>query len=705
MSAETLARSAHATTEIEIGNGLPIEHLQLRATVNGALRSRGVKSVGDARSFLLEADIDGFPHAAELAEAICQLESWSIDGKIDWKTYWRARGFAFHYLCAALPGLDRLNEDARSCTVTRDMLGLGGRLLAAHGYRSLGSLVDALRAGIDRPPGIGLSKLQDFYERLGHLSDRVDAAGSIAEAATPENQEVVAGPADLPDAARVEPIDVLSIGVKTRLLRRAGYRTVGDLVSADPGSLTRIPSVGRRTIVLALERATLLGTAVRDGAVDWNAWSHLSGVPLIPKDPPANGSELLSSLPDLLMEVARQTADPIIRDLIALRILPAPHRRSPLEDIAARNPRPDGRRLSRQRVQQMESQILRQLTASLIRGRDEGIGIAFHPGFVAWWGRMAAEFSGTEEIAVDEFLQRLAQAWGVTVPELIPSIPVICAIVTGDTQLPAELRHTSKLPASLHELPEATGATPLRVLRLGRDLEQIEQKGCATLAGLVQLARTGGVPAHGLTHLQLVSDCLRDGEICWRSYREAMGLLHLPSSPPRSPTEFVEGLPKAVEDLLESVAPTLRSSQIFRLRTRVPEYRRPTLTEVGAALGTWGSSIKREETELLEALHDLLVDHRFAGLALWLDGFWLGYITEAARIFAACEGSFERFGAGLALHWKLAPGEIEEAQAILWAILTGYPPGRGRKGSARPEQALPSGEAIRIRLRGFRSVH
>lgn len=690
-------------------DALPVEHLQLRGSVTRALRERGIVAAGEVPFFMLRREIEHFPHAAELAEAVCQLESCRIEGEVDWPRYWRAREFRFHHLCACLQGLDRLSERARTHPVDREILGLAGLRLAACGYPDLGSLIDALKTGIPLPAGVGITKLQDFFERLVALSDRVDDDGELPWLDRRTDSAVRADPGilldDLPECVAALPVDALCIGVKCRLLRTAGYRTIRELVSVDPGVLLRVPSVGRMTVTLALERAAKLQAAVVDGQLDWATWCYVTGVPLIPERGIANSRELIATLPEILQQVAEHAADPIVGDIIRRRLMPAPQDRASLDEIAARHPRSNGRNVSRQRIQQLESELLRQLAGTLVRGRDLGLGVCFHPEFTDWWRRAAREFADADEISLDDFLGRLASAWDVSVAELVPQFPVICAIVTGDARLPPELRNALRLRAPLYALSAKLAATPIRRFRLGRRADQLEEQGSSTLSDLIGLAKAGRCTGNVLAHLDMVADCLEGGEICWLKYREALGLRCVPDKAPGSSADFVSDFPATIRNMLELATPGGRSAEIFWRRTRLPDDRRPTLEVVGTALGTYGSSIKREETELLEGLNDVLVAQCFAEQPFWIDEGWLAFVRQAHDVFSRYPDDFEGFGASLAVRWQLTWQQLEAALPAMWAIFTGYPVRRRRP--AYDPDAAPhvTHEPARIRLRGFRTVH
>lgn len=710
MFTERHAHVRHSAPFLSLSDGLPVEHLQLRTGGTFELRKLGLVTVGDARDFVLRRGIGQFAYGAELAEAICQLESCRVDGEVDWARYWHARGFRFHYLCAWLPALAKLSERARAHPVNRDCLGLAGLRLAGVGYPNLGTLIDALREGISVPPGLGRTKLVDFYQRLIALSHEVDEEGELdrLDRNTREREsragrtpvligEIPAGVADLP-------IDVLCIGVKCVLIRNAGYRTIGNLVSVDPSVLAAIPSVGKPTVRLVLERAGKLASAIVDGEIDWSAWCSTVGLSLVPEQPIASGRELLRLLPSILDRIAESVEDPVVRDIVALRLIAPPREQVPLEDIATRHPRSNGHSVSRQRIQQMEAHLLRQLAGSLVHGRDRGLDVCFRPGFVAWWKRMAQVFSGDEELSIDEFLARMAGAWDVTTAEILPHIPAICAIVTGSSRLPSELRSAVRLRPQLYALGEESLTQPVRRFRLGRRGEQLERDGFSSLSAILGLAKSGRCPSDVLEHLDVIAECTSGGEISWSRYRDILRLPSVPVAPPASHAEFVERFAATIRQMLELPLPTARSARIFWLRTRLPDSHRPTLESIGDQLGTYGSSIKREETELLQWLHKVLVEGEHGRLLFWIDGEWLAMFREAVSIFDECGNDIERFGATLVLRWNLTWRELELALPSLWAILTGYPTGRRSSfGANEPPSVIP--EPARIRLRGFRSLH
>jgi len=179
-------------------------------------------------------------------------------------------------------------------------------------------------------------------------------------------------------------------------------------------------------------------------------------------------------------------------------------------------------------------------------------------------------------------------------------------------------------------------------------------------------------------------------------------------SVPGEPNGLALNFSAGIGAMLERMKPTPRAAEIFRQRAGVEELSRPTLEVVADRLKTFASTIKREETILLEELNDLLVDRQLGDLPFWIDGEWLSLFRLSAETYRSCDNDYSVFRSRLQLRLSLAPAALDIAAPGLWAILNGYPAGRNRGqrtlADAAHEVIAPI-EPMRIRLRGFRRVH
>ncbi len=515
--------------------------------------------------------------------------------------------------------------------------------------------------------------------------------------------------------ARREGLDGLSIGVlhlgtKTRLLKEAGLLTVGDVKGLDLAALIQIPLVGRRTAdELVRNRLALQQAADDNGAVDWQAYCAVAGLPLLPARSPANGSELLAGLPSFFRALAEELDDNVLAATLFDRICRPPGSQKTLEEIgAAASPA-----LTRERVRQKERKLLRQITGGLLNDSYDGLGIHFRPGFARWWQSAADALADVEEIGVASFVKRLATVWGVPETAIMEQLPALVAVVTGEPQMAAEFRAFAALDYRLFEESSRDLAHfPVLKLRIGKAAVRLVEAGLPLVGDVINSLRSGDLKSVGVKaakrvtdHLNLVASCISETGIDRDVYRTAIKFDSLPATPPVSPADFATTLPEVIEQLLRSSNVSMRAVDIFRYRTGKDVRERMTLQQVSEVLGTFGPSVKREETVMLAWLNDVLVSQEFWRLDVWLDGTWLVWWAEALETFKRSGDDYNRFAHSLRDRWHLTGTEMKAAAPTLWAVFTGYP--GGRRSAYHP--AVPVVEVGtttgRIRLQGFRRVH
>lgn len=685
---------------------LPVEHLQLPPDVTDCLRAAEVSTVADAVRVPDTGSALPTEVQAALGAAVHSLRASTRHGEVDWLHYWRLRQFEFHHLAAALPELDLLASQSGLTPVNRTTLGNAGAMLEASGIRTLAQLVGGLKTGIAPVRGLGKVKLDALFAKLIHWAAEV-SAGSIPEplARFPAPTWEETAPAVLGDEARSLPVGILQLGPKGEWLRQAGYLRVGDLADADPGVLRRIDAVGPRTVRLIGERLNQLAAASSSDGIDWRRYSELTGMPLVPTEPVTSGTELLLILPQIFSDISVGLRDDGYRDIFWNRVVRGRDEQATLDEIAKRSDPP----VTRERIRQKEQKLLAQLTGALIWDRDARLGIQFHPSFARFWCEAASEFEGVDEIAFDEFVSRLSHIWGVTVAELAPHLPFIVALVTGESMMPVGFRAGARLPPQLFALQSDAAEIRLDLLRLGKAGTRLADRNIFSFGAYVEAVAAGKLPAPFLEPLLSIAAAVdADGRFCWTRYREGCGLPEVPSSPPVDAAAFVAAFSATICTLLEALYDDGRASRIFEMRTRHPVRTRMTLEEVASMLGTYSSTVKRDETEALKLLHEVLVGRRFCDLPVWLRYEWLVWFDDARREYVAAGDDYIHFVDRLSRHWDLLPPEAEKAAAGLWAILSGYPEGRRisrRKQSVeQPAQGYEVAPA-RITLRGFRRLH
>jgi hypothetical protein len=685
---------------------LAIEHLQLSPRTTSALRRAGMITVADAIDAAESHNEFERSVGYELFDAVLQLRSSQVGGCVNWRLYWDQRNWRLHYLAASLPEFDRLAVLSGQLEVNQENLGNAGNLLLGAGVQDISTLIAGLRTVMDPVRSLGRGKLRELFERLWVMASdpRLEEPGQLAALpATPANCPVRVKLAELIADDLAVPIEALQIGPLIQTLRSRGLKTVGDLIGADLEASPALTSLPGKHVNHLRGRLDALENACEDNKINWSRFAAATRLPLIPSQPITSPAEMLNSLKSVLDDVGGLLPDDTYRDILATRLTRRPGQQSTLEEIASRY-RP---RVTRERVRQKEAKLLRQLSKALIWGEAGPLGIMINPTLSRWWQEAVDEFTADDEIGYDEFVRRLAGVWNVELRQISAHLPFIVAVVTGAPQMSAPFRAGARLNPLLHAITAETAAIPIARFRLGRAGRRLGERNVMSLGQLIKKHLTGDERGPVKTAIDSLSPFITEtGAFDWKAYATDASLQPLPRKPPSDYPEFLDDFRVTVGELVASIR-TGRARQIFELRTARSIADRLTLAEAADRLKCHAPTVKREETLLLEELHDVVVEGEYGKTSFWLDRTWLGMCLEARNSYEAAHGDYARFLTSLERRWQVSRRQIEQAVPGLWAIFNGYPEGRrGRRGVTEfdwtpTEQPIP----IKISLRGFRRVH
>lgn len=427
-----------------------------------------------------------------------------------------------------------------------------------------------------------------------------------------------------------------------------------------------------------------------------------------------DGREFISSIPDVINAILEALGSDTDRLILTGRILRFPEERMTLEQVATACSIP----VTRQRIRQKETKLIQLLISAFVLGRQRKLGISLRTSFTGYWKRASEWFGTKDEINFSDFLGGLQSAWGIPIELLFPHLPLILTILTSKASIPEALRTQMKLdPGLLLPLSQHLRSVPLHSIPMGSPAAELASHGLTTLGELWDSFRTGAGPSHHTRagrNLRKAASLLRasisvDGSIDFPSYAKVMNLEILPEHDPDSAKEFLDDLPESLEKIIQANSVTARAADIFRMRIAVLRAARPTLEQTAIALGTYGPSIKREESIMLTALNDQLVDGDFSTAQAWLKPKFLRYWRDAANFYTSSHRSFDSFQVQISLNWGVPLLSSGVGAEILWAVLDKYPGGRRsrrRTGAQAAPSSItqPAGSSF-IRLRGFRSVH
>lgn len=515
---------------------------------------------------------------------------------------------------------------------------------------------------------------------------------------------------------RNAPISALHIGPKTQAISAGGVQTVGQLIDrlSQGAALTSIPGVGRSAVEATIRSLDALSVALTDSYdVDWDIFAFEMGYSLVPEHSVSDGKQLLDYFPSVTNCLIGQFNNAVDRLILAERLTKPHDDQMTLDAIAHAAPEP----ITRERVRQREAKLLSAISNALLYNDHNGLDFHFRQSFSTFWIQAAEIFGEETKVNLHQFNSGISAAWNVPPDQILDHLPFITSILTSKTQLPAALRPRRGLDRRLFAQFDAKILSrPIARLALGKWLEQYLDEGITTLGDLIEGAKANRLPPSSTragqcadTVLRGVADGLRpDGSIDWEGYAEAIGLITLPNCDRASPAAFLEHLNRDVEAILLVNSTAARAATVYRLRTSVPYENRPTLAQMAISLDTHGPTIKREETDLLELLHEQLIDREFSLSKVFFPSCFLAHWQEAGEIYDSSSRDYRQFRSAIATQWAIHPRFLDRHGAGLWSVLDLYPQGRlTRSRAAKRQSHTPLDEFTGgvIILRGFRRAH
>lgn len=709
----------------------PVSVLALGAKTE-RLRRGGLRSLGD----VMDDAADGFQQLRRLpafGRRSLQLVEERLgavlsctgpEGEVDWN--------AFSQLCGLSPAdaseRPPLCDADRSISVSELNLGVRADRIVESALMTAGDLHDDRATGYARlkqVPRLGEAAVALVDRRLRTLDVCRTPDGSVDWSmfhAVCRGQPVGLFrdlPAQAPErppapcfspAAKARPVEVLRLGPKAKFLRQAGLSTIEHLQREGVAArVSRLPGVGPGTAETIRTRLADLAASVdANGEPQWDAVAGSWGYPVTPNFSLPTGEIFVVSASEVIgCWIAAHDTD-ADRLILSERLIRSRDARLTLDELSQRLG------VTRERVRQREKKLLDGLCDALLADDQSRSPVQFSSDFCSWWRRAAQLLSENPTLTWPAFVSGLERAWGVPAARLAEILPLALAVLTDGGQV---VPPRTPIPARLLE-PLSPGLLrrPIRAFPVGRAADDLEDAGCASFGALLLAAMENRLPQGrsgeiGARILQAVAQAVdKEGDLDARRLAAALDMPLIPAEPPASAGAFLETFDSAVEVSLGLGRSTNRAKDIWRVRTRHPAAIRPTLEEAGAQLGTWGPTVKREETLLLASLNEQLVEGELTGAGVIWRSEFLVFVAEAAVVRDEANGDFDSFIRLLSGRWGLSEPQLRNQTAGLWAVLSLYPNGRRtplrRRRSpevlAETAETQPGGLIV---LRGFRRVH
>jgi hypothetical protein len=226
----------------------------------------------------------------------------------------------------------------------------------------------------------------------------------------------------LPQSVQNLSTDQLHLNSRTHgILARAGITTIGELIDAYSSSLNGMSGIGARSRQAVQDALAALSHSLReDKQVDWLRYWRIQEIRLIPKEYETDAStgEVIGELPTIIKEVLSQYKDERLWIVVQRRYTLEGTEKLTLQELG------DAFGIERERVRQLETKALAELSAALIQRQYQGKDYHVYPGILskiqALCNTVASET--TEAILENTMLDRIREAFDIEPESVKPSL-------------------------------------------------------------------------------------------------------------------------------------------------------------------------------------------------------------------------------------------------------------------------------------------
>lgn len=721
-----------------------IQHLQIPQKPAARLRDFRIHTISDlirvSRDFTAgtpqscgEPGLDFYWEKIEreIKPRVLQFASSIRNGKVDWTSFWEAIHYEFTFAAARLDQIFQLDDETKALRINNLNFGKAVFYIEADGIHTVGDLVERLAEGLPNYRGFGNSKTRNLAKGLRKFIATINSDGtrsSLAEAIDPPItilkyrgtlQYTAKNRNRLSETTANLTLGQLHLHKEIQKLEKIGVQNLDQLLMLFAEGLPEIRGVGTKARTNLLKIATCADSAITEsGEMDWDVFANLAGFPTFPgpEVPLATGSEFLASLDGVVQKLTTQCFDEVETATLVDRLIPLKKDTVTLEEL--------GRRfgVTRERIRQKQKKVIERISAAVLENYYEELSFRFTQHFSHFWRTAAEYFRGTDSVSYNEFIEGLTKVWNVERQHVIPHLPLIYAILTSNSTLPSEFNESGRLPPKIFDIKHPQDLTkPFTSLHPSKSLAKaIEKTGVNLIEQLLGALRVNSSIMSRHTIDRLTSEILTplsqavtpQGGVAWQEFHKIKGIQCIPDIESDSPALFVEHAIETVYSFIEQTEITGRSAGIFQLRTVPEAAERKTLDQAGKLLGCQGPSIKREENELLERLHDAIFAEDYTATGAYFRASFIKHWKKARKIYRQASNQ-DRFAALLSMEWELPIAEVTKITPMIICIIDGRPKGyTGKRFLApahTPDSRHESSEATEtpsvIRLRGFRSIH
>jgi hypothetical protein len=661
-----------------------------------------------------------------------QLFASSIrDGKVDWASFWDSIDYDFTFVAARLDQMFQLDEETKALRISALKFGKAAFSLHKDNIHTVGNLIERLAVESPSYWGFGNIKIKAFANGLREFIATINSYGNKSSLAvklkpsieiskyrsplnyTAKNRERMS------EATAKITLGQLHLHNEIKKLKKIGVQNLDQLLTIFAEGLPDIRGVGLKARKNLLKIAISADSAISEsGHIDWNLFAEMAGFHTFPDSdvPLTTGIEFLASLEGVVQKLTTHCFDEVETAILRDRLVFVKKDTVSLEGL--------GRRygLCRERIRQKQKKVIERISAAVLENDYEGLSFRFNKDFSHFWCVAAEYFSGTDSVSYNDFIDGLTNVWNVDRQFVIPHLPLIYAILTNNTKLPAEYNELGKIPPKIFQIIQPIDlAKPFTSLHPSKTLARaMEKAGVNSIDQLLGAMRTNISIVSKHTIERLTTEILdplsravtQKGGIAWQEFYKIKDIQLVPETESDSPAFFAEHAIETVSAFIDYTEITRRSRDIFHLRT-VPEAAvRKTLDQTGELLGCEGPSIKREENLLLERLNDAIFAEDYTAAGACFRASFTKHWKRAKKIYRQTSNQYH-FADLLSREWGLSIAEVSKVIPMFTCIIEGKPKGYTGKTLLASAPSIYSQNKNSnatatlsvIRLRGFRSIH
>jgi hypothetical protein len=734
---------------------LPLEFLQIRPSSLKALKAKGHLYISDIligwEMLQLEVDethlthitgvIDAFVRASEgvgitVGEKSSKFKFGPLGISTNWLHFYDDIFPDYHYLAFRCREFEILEATGLNFPITKERFGMGAvNLFGTYGTEDFLNLKKLLGKGpVALPYAMGKKKLETFFLGLIELASEVrkqeygidydrlnekEAQESLAMRLRNNKFPVPVQRALTPETILQTRLGQLHVGVKLPHFENAGIHTVADFLNFQIGkNRYQILSVGKKTFDLIDDYISSMKNHLDDnGDIDWKKYFYSRGIGYFDFDDlqskyPTNADDFIEPIRAVMAQYFQSDFN-----ICFGRLLAKPGQQISLEECGRKYQPP----LTRERVRQRESKILKTLGDTLIDGQYEKAGFHFSEAVSEAWGKLFDNLRGKRP--THSIVQKaLTDLFEIKTLEAFNILNLAIGILSGS--IPATRKYFFKLPENAIALlqDQTKVAQRLSALYLDKKIQRtLEMHQLYFVSDLMQFVlswqdhstlNTSEIRAIGETcrHIDILQRTSKNREsFNLDAYARDLGIEFFPLESKGGADKFFRSI-KTIFKRILSLYDYAGVEDLLERRIIKSLEARETFAVIAADNNCNIQTVIRNQERILIILNEFFVEEKVNNDQIHIRTWFTNHMSVCRGLFLSGDQNFESFVDALREEFKVPLDQYNDEIWGLWTIFRQKVfanSSKGIKGISRSSSLRynPLADDEIIVLRGFKRLH